>query len=873
MALQDLFAAGTRRTMTVAVVVLLAGLGTTLAARILSERVITADMHRRFDSDAADLTTGISARLRMHAEVLVSMQGLYASIGRVDRAQFRRYIDVLDLGRRYPGFQALQSLRHVTPAGLDAFVAEVRGDTSIDPAGQPDFSIRPPGQRAAYDVIEFVEPMRGNEKSLGFDAGANPAQLDSLRRTAETGRIVATPPVNLVQDTSGGLGFILRAPIYRSGEPTQTVTQRNAALLGFVASVYRMNDLMRGVLDARTLQDMHIQVVDRGYARANAEGVMTDEPETAAGPAMFMYDSLEPNLSVVSPVSSSPLGIDAERSLVVGERVWRVLFTARPGSVYQLDHMVPNLVFASGAVISLLLALLAVLVLRSRRMSGNFSALDAEQRALVDNPLAGILFTKGRRILRGNRRIAELCDTSLHALTDCTIDSVVATEADSDAFSAALARIRDSAMATEVELHLRRNDGTSLLIDAYGKPLGSGGRHGPGEILWVIQDKTGALMVEAERRDHARALQGANDQLTTSLQAAEIRAKEIALLSELSGVLQSCQTLDEIFAAIQTYAGYLFPAEGGALYLLNDARDCVERGARWGTPLADMASFPIDDCWALRRGTTFPISEASQGLVCGHADACCVEGGPAFVCQPLIAQNNLLGLLYRERAPDSSDGADQLGVMLAEQVSLAIANLELREQLRSQAIRDPLTDLYNRRFLEDALIREVARSARDGKPLALAILDIDHFKRINDSHGHAAGDAVLRGLGRLLRDTVRETDIVGRLGGEEFLLLLPGVSLEAAEQRVQQLLDAVRRLQVMRSGGTVDGITASIGLAVMPLHATRGDALMAAADAALYLAKGQGRNCVVIASGEAIATVAAEDAPGTLAFGLAGTEV
>ena len=229
--------------------------------------MIAADMQRRFSADAADIATATSERLRTHAEVLVSMQGLHASIGRVDRAQFRRYIDVLDLARRYPGFQALQSLRRVGPEGLDAFVAEVRGDTSVDAGGQPEFTVRPPGKRASYNIVEFVEPMRGNEDALGFDAGANPVQLDSLRRAAETGRIVATPPVKLVQDTSGGLGFILRAPIYRIGEPAQTTSQRVAALRGFVASVYRMNDLMRGVLDPRTLQQMQVQIVDRGYAK------------------------------------------------------------------------------------------------------------------------------------------------------------------------------------------------------------------------------------------------------------------------------------------------------------------------------------------------------------------------------------------------------------------------------------------------------------------------------------------------------------------------------------------------------------------------------------------------------------------------------
>lgn len=848
MGLSDLRARPARRMAVVAGAILIAGLAATFTARTLAERWIAADMQRRFAADAADTTTAVGERLRTHAEVLVSMQGLYASIGRIDRAQFRRYVDVLDLARRYPGFQALQSLRYVKPENLDAFVAEVRNDTSVDPQGQPDFAIQPPGQRAAYNVVEFVEPLRGNENAFGFDAGANPAQLDSLRRAAETGRLVATPPVRLVQDTSGGQGFILRAPIYRVGEPAQTALQRVAALRGFVATVYRMNDLMRGVLDVRTLQQMHIRVVDRGYAKTTPEGVITAEPEDESGTATLMYDSLEANLRLVTPVASSPLGISAERSLVVGERVWRVQLTARPGSTYEPDHSVPNLVLGSGLVISLLVTLLSILTMRSRRLSGSLSALDAEQRALVDNPLAGILFTKGHRILRGNRRIAELCGRAPDDLPGSEINGLVAEPADAEAFDAALTRIRDSAMATEVQLHIRRKDGTILMVDAYGKPLTSGGRNGPGEILWVIQDRTDALLVEAERRDHARELQDANRRLTASLHAAEIRTREIALLTELSGLLQSCQSLDEIYAAVQSYAGHLFPAEAGALYLFNDSRDAVQRGAHWGALKADVASFHPGACWALRRGQTFPISQASQGLSCGHAAACCAVPGAAFVCQPLIAQNNLLGLLYREMAEEDATGAaaNQLATMLAEQVSLAIANLELREQLLSQAIRDPLTGLHNRRYLQEALTREIGRSTRSGKPLSLAILDIDHFKRINDGHSHEAGDAVLRDIGRILYETVRKTDIVGRYGGEEFLLLLPGVGLGAAEQRANQVLDAVRRMRVAWSGGTLDGITASIGLAVMPLHVEDGEDLLAAADAALYRAKGLGRNRVVI---------------------------
>src|SRR3954447_18862148 len=148
------------RTIVIAGAILIGGLATTFAVQALSVRMIAADMQQRFSADAADLTTAVGDRLRTHAEVLVSMQGLYASIGRVDRAQFRRYIDVLDLARRYPGFQALQALRHVSRDGLDDFVAEGRGDPSVEAGGQPDFAVWPAGKRASFDVVEFVEPMR-----------------------------------------------------------------------------------------------------------------------------------------------------------------------------------------------------------------------------------------------------------------------------------------------------------------------------------------------------------------------------------------------------------------------------------------------------------------------------------------------------------------------------------------------------------------------------------------------------------------------------------------------------------------------------------------------------------------------------------------
>lgn len=861
----DLFAPPRRRALVLSALVLALGLAASLAGQRLAEHFMFANAQGRFTADAAAMSTDVGERLRTHSEVLVAMQGLYATVGRIDRAQFQRYVDTLDLTRRHPGFDSLEVLRRVTPEQLPTFLQEVRSDHSLADRPQDDYAIRPPGPRSIYYPIEFVEPLRGNEMVLGFDPGSKPEEMESLRRAADTGRIVATPPVKLVQDQSGGLGFILRVPIYRVGQVVQTVEQRQANLRGYAAAVYRMNDLMRGVLDARTLQQMIIRVVDLGYAKLSAEGIPMWEPEDPDAPGALMFDSREPNLRLVTPVASVPIGISAERSLVVGDRLWRLHFAARAGSVYEVDRLTPRLVLAGGSVISLLLALVTFVSLRASRLSGNLSALDAEQRALVENPLAGILFLSGRTVVRGNRRLAALCAQEPESLAGRDVDALLAGSQDVAAFDAILSAVQ-AGQASHGALHLKGAEGEPVPVDAFARPLRDG-RPGGGASLWVLQDRTDALKHEAERLEHEQALKSANARLTGLLGAAEARAGEIALLTELSGVLQSCHSLEEVFRSVTTYATRLFPQEAGALYVLNKARDQAVRGARWGVLKADVAAFAPDDCWGLRRGRLFPESDASRGLVCSHVSAgvsaSCGEAPPDYVCQPLFAQNTLLGLLYRETAAVGDAPVQQLATMLAEQVSLAIANIELREQLKGQALRDPLTGLANRRYLEGALAQEGAGSLRSGRPLALALLDLDHFKQINDTYSHEAGDAVLRAMGEVLREHTRASDIVGRYGGEEFLVLLPDTGLDGAIAVANHLLEAVRRLTVLWPGGVLDRVTVSIGLAVFPPHVERVEDLVAAADAALYRAKAEGRDRVAVsrpfsAENAAVATASAQ---------------
>ena len=190
----------------------------------------------------------------------------------------------------------------------------------------------------------------------------------------------------------------------------------------------------------------------------------------------------------------------------------------------------------------------------------------------------------------------------------------------------------------------------------------------------------------------------------------------------------------------------------------------------------------------------------------------------------------------------------RLAGVLAEQLSLALGNLRLQETLRSRSERDPLTDLYNRRHLELSAERELARATRHTHPLAFVMLDVDHFKMFNDTHGHDAGDAVLREVALVLKRHTRTEDIACRYGGEEFLMVLPGCPLEDAYQKSEAIREAIAQLRVTVGGTVLSRVTASLGIACYPQHGERMEELIRAADAALYKAKAAGRNQIVATS-------------------------
>ena len=356
----------------------------------------------------------------------------------------------------------------------------------------------------------------------------------------------------------------------------------------------------------------------------------------------------------------------------------------------------------------------------------------------------------------------------------------------------------------------------------------------------IFRDITHRQQTEAE-------LQQTNDRLNLSVKELEQRNHEITLLSEISDVLQACRTIVEAYTAISTFLKLMFPDVPGGIFLINPAKNIVEAVVTWGTPpLTSHTSFLPNDCWALRRGRSHFAGLVHGNLQCQHLEQ---PLPAASLCVPMTAQGEALGMLYLSSLESGTaiEAKQQLAVTVAEHISLALANIKLREKLESQSIRDPLTGLFNRRYMEESLEREIQRCDRKHQPLGIIMLDVDHFKRFNDTFGHEAGDSVLKELGEFLQKYVRGSDIACRYGGEEFILILPEGSLDTTSKRAEQLREGIKHLHLKYRHEPLGQITLSLGVASFPEHGITGQDVIREADAALYRAKREGRDAVRLA--------------------------
>jgi len=331
----------------------------------------------------------------------------------------------------------------------------------------------------------------------------------------------------------------------------------------------------------------------------------------------------------------------------------------------------------------------------------------------------------------------------------------------------------------------------------------------------------------------------------------EQRNQELALVGEMVEYLQAVESSDEIFEIAANFCSRLFGALSGGLFLQNESGHDLEAVTSWGDGAWGDQVFAPESCWAIRRGRRHGSLTATDSPRCAHA----ADGVETLLCIPLIAQGRESGLLVLANSgtaslsnmSPASAASEALAVSVGEHLGLALTNIRLRESLREQSIRDPLTGMFNLRYLEETLEREINRSTRSEEPIGLMVLDVDHFKEFNDTFGHPGGDALLCELAALLHSVIRVEDAACRYGGDEFVVLLPESQLEVTLLRAEEIREAANRFNITHEGVALDPVTITVGVAAYPDHATDMAGLLRAADEAMYEAKRAGGNRVQVA--------------------------
>ena len=353
-----------------------------------------------------------------------------------------------------------------------------------------------------------------------------------------------------------------------------------------------------------------------------------------------------------------------------------------------------------------------------------------------------------------------------------------------------------------------------------------------------------SLRERAEAAEQAHLLAEAQaDQARQS----QLRSRRLAVTAEMLQAMDSLTRADDLCNVLPAFLPKLLPGSGGAVYLYRASRDFLQRAAVWGDAGHAPELVATADCWALRFGRAHAAAPG-DGLRCPHCGDAAGQPDGTELCVPMISQGEVLGLLTARIAAGADATLEQASATaISEQLALGTSNINLREVLRRQSTTDELTGLYNRRYFDETLRRELFRAERTRAALAVVMIDLDHFKRMNDTYGHEAGDLVLRAVGQCLRDGVRRSDIACRYGGEELVVVLPECDAQAAARCADNLRTAIARLALLHGATPLPPVTASFGVAMWPANGDDATTLLQAADRALYAAKREGRNRVCMA--------------------------
>ncbi|MGM9486116.1 bifunctional diguanylate cyclase/phosphodiesterase [Ideonella sp. YS5] len=801
--------------------VLLCGLALSLAMSHTAREDTRRNAQVRFEAAALSGGDEVERRFEAYVEVLTGLRALF-STGEVPREAFALYAESLDLKRSFPGFQVLNFAPQVPGSDRQAFEQSLQRELGAPAGGR--YAITPAGERDEYQPIAMIEPLAGNERYIGKDIAAFPDVRKALESARDTGRLSASGKMIQVRGQEGQIGLAMRLPVYRPGLPLQTVEQRREAYVGSVGA---------GFLVTRMLQDLpgispelRLRVFDGGPEAAARPGAVVQ-------PDKLLFDTAKAGATDTPTDKNGQYQVQSFR---LGGRVWLVESSAPlDAGVSPSERMLPVVIVAGGCIISVLLAGVLLSLMGSKR------------RAL------GIAYEMTRSLRVSEQRLAEA--QSLARLGSWVLD-------------VASGRIESSGEACRIYGSPRGPMSLAGLLTLVPEPQRAAVREAveqaqhsivPVEIDHAVRPLHGAA--DAERWVHVTlqrvsdAEAGESQQVRATVRDETARRKAAQRLELEHEIAKRLAAEDDperamvfVMSTIATQlhwraaACWLRDAAGGVRCLHAWAQGLPEDSARFAAAfhsrMESGGELHLDPAWSSGQPTwrSIPAIGATQDVDRLAAD---FDLRSALVV-PVLAGRQCVALEFFEHGALGTD-RDIEGFMrsVAAQLSQYLQRRQAEQALRHVANHDALTGLASRALLHDRLTQATQRAGQLGTRVAVLFMDLDRFKHVNDSLGHSAGDALLRVCGQRLRECVRESDTVARFGGDEFVVLLEGLS--GAADVVAPLSKVLNRIGMpVEINGREITPSASVGVSMYPDDGQDVEALLMHADEAMYRAKEKG---------------------------------
>ncbi|RZI79031.1 MAG: GGDEF domain-containing protein, partial [Rubrivivax sp.] len=721
-------------------VTLVVGLCLSLLAWQHATKEVQRQADEAFNRASMESTHQLNESLLYYINVIGGFQALFTSTEAVTRDDFHRRFLSLDIDSGYPGLVAVQYAKLVPHAQKPAFEAAVRADKSLDAQGLPGYAIHPLGNRPEYMAVTYVEPAVHNEKILGYDQIHEASRRQTTEDARDSGLPRASGPVTLVSGDRAAQGFVIRFPLYKPHAPLATVEQRRQAFIGQIGAAFQADTILGAIVNPDDWSLRQWIVRDVGPA----------ERTVAPVTPKVLFDS-----GAQSPTAFAAKEAVADedhrlQSVEVAGRRWELTLVRPP--VRAAWQSYPLTLLASGLLVTLGLWLAlrgfaqqyGQAMRMARRLSSQAVSSEKRLRSVIDNTVDGIVtVNEAGTVLSVNPATSRVFGHEPDQMVGQPLSRIIP-------------GIRSHGVDQSLEDFLMtqhvRFDGVGHRVegrhrDGHTFPLDLAISHmdvdGQKHYVGILRDLTSEMLAEHSVQEAQRQLNEVDEMRRVIVH----NAPYAIFVLNRHGVIQTVNPAGE---ALLGYRSSDLIGKSTAERFFD--RDEVAERARM---LALRLNRPVEDMQVLSH-----LAHESPGL---PSEWTLVRADGRHLTAEITVT-----LLLNE--------TEEMTGYLA-MASDVTSRREAESQLQHLALHDSLTGLPNRNMLQEQLKASVTLAERDGNSLALMFLDLDRFKKINDTLGHHIGDSVLIEVARRLRSEMRTSDIVARLGGDEFVVLLPRIAL------------------------------------------------------------------------------------------------